>query len=67
MAIVTLPKPAGKFRVSTASAGNYIVLNDRTGKNAVIIPCQSRHQAEELCNRLNAGDHDGQVLVPGSK
>lgn len=61
----TIPKNPGAFRVSIAKAGNYIVLNDRTGKNQVIIPCRDREQAEELCRRLNAGEHDGEVFVPG--
>ncbi len=62
---ITLPENPGRFRVSTAKARNWIVLNDRTGKNQVIIPCLDREQAEELCRRLNAGEHDGQVYVPG--
>lgn len=45
-------------------AGNYIVINDRTGKNQVIIPCETRGDAEELCDRLNRGDHNGQVHTP---
>jgi hypothetical protein len=61
----TLPKNPGRFRVSTAKAGNYIVLNDRTGKNQVIIPCRNREQAEEMCRRLNAGEHNGEIDVPG--
>lgn len=65
MPIITIPENAGRFRVRIAKAGNYIVLNDRTGKNQVVIPCRDREQAEELCRRLNAGEHDGQVHVPG--
>ncbi len=45
-------------------AGNYIVLNDKTGNNQVIIPCTDRRHAENLCRRLNSGDHDGSVFVP---
>jgi hypothetical protein len=48
----TIPQSAGRFRVSIAKAGNYIVLNDRSGKNQVIIPCRERAQADELCRRL---------------
>lgn len=66
MAKKMLPKNPGTFRVSTAKAGNYIVLNDRTGKNQVIIPCRDRQQAEDLCRRLNAGEHDGEVFVSGN-
>ncbi len=65
MTLITIPENAGRFRVSTAKAGNYIVLNDRTGKNQIIIPCRNREQAEELCRRLNAGEHNGQVHAPG--
>lgn len=65
MAKKTIPENAGQFRVSTAKAGNYIVLNDRTGRNQVIIPCRDREQAEELCRRLNSGEHNGEINVPG--
>jgi hypothetical protein len=64
MSIRTIPDNAGTFRVSTARAGNFIVLNDRTGKNQVIMPCRTREQAEEICERLNSGDHNGQINVP---
>lgn len=60
---ITLPKHPGKFRVKTAMAGNLIVINDKTGKNQVIIPCRSQTQADELCERLNNGDHRGEVWV----
>ena len=58
---VTIPKNPGTFRVATARAGNYIVLNNKTGKNQVIIPCRSKTQADELRDRLNTGKHDGQI------
>ena len=66
MATKTIPANAGQFRVETARAGNLIVINDRTGKNRVIIPVRSQAQADELCVRLNAGDHNGQVSVPNN-
>jgi len=61
MAIYTIPKHAGKFRIEYGGRGNYRVINDKTGKNQVIIPVWDRMKAEKLCRRLNAGDHDGQV------
>ncbi len=65
MAKVTIPKNAGQFQVGQSPlAGNYLITNDRTGKNEVTIPCISRAQAEELCRRLNAGEHNGEVNVP---
>ena len=63
MAKITIPKNAGIFRIVIARAGNYLVRNDRSGKNHVFIPCQSRGEAEELRDRLNAGDHNGEITV----
>jgi len=59
----TIPENAGRFRVETAMAGNYMVINDKTGKNQVIIPCRDRVQADEVCERLNKGDHRGEIWV----
>ncbi|GEM_PF-963710 len=64
---VRIPDNSGPFHVSIARAGNYIVVNDRTGRNKVVIACIDRQHAEELCERLNAGDHNGEVHVPGMK
>lgn len=58
---IILPKHPGVFRVAIARAGNYIVLNDKTGKSQIIIPCQNKIEAEELCARLNMGDHKGEI------
>lgn len=61
MARYLIPQNAGHFRIEIARAGNSIVINDKTGKNQIIIPCRDRKQAEELCDRLNRGDHDGEI------
>jgi hypothetical protein len=66
MAIITIPKNAGRFRVQTTPAGNLIVINDRTGKSQIIIPVRSHAQAHELCAKLNAGNHNGQVSAPNN-
>ena len=58
-----LPKIPGTFTVKTARAGNFIVINDKTGKNQVIIPCRDKVQAEELRDKLNKADHNGQIWV----
>jgi hypothetical protein len=31
--------------------------NKRTGKNQVIVVCRDRAHADEVCARLNRGDH----------
>jgi hypothetical protein len=65
MAKITIPKNAGHFRVGQSpTAGNYLVMNDRTGKNNIIFACISRAQADEFCRRLNGGEHDGEINVP---
>ncbi len=58
---VTLPKNTGTFRVATARAGNFIVINNKTGKNKVIVPCRDMAEANQLCDRLNSGKHPGQI------
>jgi hypothetical protein len=58
-----IPQNPGRFRVQTAMAGNFIVINDKTGKNQVIIPCRNQSHAKELCEKLNSGDHNGQIWV----
>ena len=42
-------------------------MNDKTGKNEVCIPVAGKSEAEDLCQRLNAGTHDGTVSVPAPK
>ena len=59
----TLPKKPGRFRVLTSKGGTPLVINDKTGKNQIAIPCKTYEQAEQLCRRLNEGKHDGEVWV----
>lgn len=42
-------------------AGKPLIMNDRTGKTKVRIACKTSEQAEEICRRLNEGDHDGVI------
>jgi hypothetical protein len=62
MARIQIPENPGTFRIITSYAGTPLVLNDKTGKKRIRIACKSQKQAEELCTRLNRGDHDGQVF-----
>jgi hypothetical protein len=64
----TIPTHPGKFSFGLHhTRRHYLVMNDKTGKNQVIIPVANRDAAEELCRRLNAGEHSGAVSVPGLK
>ena len=62
MARIIIPKNAGReFYIVTSSAGTPLLLNGKTGKNKVSIPCRDQKQAEELCEKLKQGDHNGEV------
>jgi hypothetical protein len=61
MATYQIPENAGPYRIRPSRAGRYIVDNGRTGKNRVLIPCADHRRAEELCRRLNEGDHNGTI------
>jgi hypothetical protein len=61
MARIQIPDNPGQFRVIDSYAGTPLVINNKTGKKRITIPCKTAKQAEELCRRLNAGEHDGQV------
>ena len=54
-----IPDKAGPYGVVRTLAGTPLVMNERTGKAKVRIPCKTREQAEEICRRLNEDEHDG--------
>ena len=56
MARIRIPKHAGPFSVSLSMAFTYIVTNEKSGGNRIIISCKSREQAEKLCRKLNKLD-----------
>ena len=63
MATYDIPKNAGKFTVVVARGGHYAVWNRKNGRDEVAIPVKTRKQAEEICARLNRGDHQGKISV----
>jgi hypothetical protein len=64
----TIPAHPGRFSFGQHYSGkHYLVTNDKSGKNEVIIPVRTKSEAEELCRRLNAGEHDGVVSSPDIK
>jgi hypothetical protein len=63
MARIQIPENSGEFSIFIASAGNYAVRNDRTGKNQLIIACRDKEQAEEILRRLKEKDHDGELWI----
>ena len=61
MAQHIIPENAGPYHIIRSRAGTPLVMNDRTGKSKVRVPCKTWQQAEEICRRLNANDHAGVI------
>jgi hypothetical protein len=54
-----IPDKGGPYRIVESMAGTPLVVNDRTGKTKVRIPCKNLEQAVETCRQLNADEHNG--------
>lgn len=63
MALYKIPSNSGKFTVVAAQGGHYCVWNRKTGRHEVAIPVRRRKQAQEICDKLNRGQHDGTIEV----
>ena len=63
MALYKIPKNSGKFTVVTARGGHFCVWNRKTGIHEVLIPIRDRKLAQEVCQKLNNGEHNGQIEV----
>jgi hypothetical protein len=60
-----VPPTARRFEIVKGKAGEYLVVSETSGRGGVAIPVRDEKQAEELCGRLNRGEHDGTVEVSG--
>ena len=63
MALYKIPKNSGKFTVVTAQGGHYCVWNRKYGKHEIAIGIRDRKKAQEICDKLNRGDHNGTIEV----
>jgi hypothetical protein len=63
MAKFILPKNPGTC-VVLAGGPWYIVSNNQGGKQSIYIPCKTREEAERLRDRINSGDHNGEINIP---
>jgi hypothetical protein len=61
MAEHRIPDKAGPYHIIRSYAGTPLVLNERTGKTKVGIPCKTWEQAEEICRRLHENEHSGVI------
>jgi hypothetical protein len=64
MPLYTIPPTFKRFEIVRGKAGDFMVVSETTGKAGVAIPCKDERQAQDVCDRLNRGDHDGTIDVP---
>ena len=63
MPVYEIPPAAKRFEVVRSKAGEYMVVSETTGGAGVAIPARDEAHANELCGRLNRGEHDGKIEV----
>ena len=64
MPVYQIPHAAKRFEIARGKDGSYVVVSETTGVGGVAIPVADERQAQDVCDRLNRGDHDGTVEVP---
>ena len=63
MPVYQIPPTAKRFEIARGKDGSYVVVSETTGVGGVAIPVADQRQADEICGRLNRGEHDGTVEV----
>jgi hypothetical protein len=53
----------GECRIVTVKSGGLAVWNGKRGANGLLIPCRSRQHAEEILQRLEHREHDGELWI----
>lgn len=64
MPIYEIPDHADEFEIVRSKDGSFAVVSETGGIRGVVIPCRDEAQAEDVCDRLNRGEHDGTIDVP---
>ena len=64
MAKFIVPSNPGTCMIGRGFTGLYTVTNGKRGKDAIFIPCKSRVEAERIRDKINSGDHSGEINVP---
>jgi len=59
----SIPPNTGKVRVAMGLGGTYKVWNGKQGKNEFAITCRTRKQAEEIAQKINRREHNGEIVV----
>jgi hypothetical protein len=60
---VKVPPNTGKVRVAVTLGNKFTVWNGKQGKHEFAIPCRNRKQAEEIARKINAKEHNGEIVV----
>ena len=63
MPVYEIPPSAKRFEIVKGKAGDLMVVSETTGRAGVIIPVRDAEQAQDVCDRLNRGEHDGRIEV----
>ena len=63
MATYDIPQNTGKVRVAMGVGGKFTVWNGKQGQHEFAIPCRNRKQAEEIARKINAREHNGEIVV----
>jgi hypothetical protein len=63
MAKHTIPPNTGKVRVAMGLGGKYTVWNGKQGPDEFVIPCRNRKQAQEVAEKINRKQHQGEIVV----
>ena len=63
MPVYEIPPAAKRFEVVRSKAGEYMVVSATTGGAGVAIPARDESHANEICGKLNCGEHDGTIEV----
>lgn len=64
MPLYQIPPDARQFEIVKSKDGDYLIVSQTTGQAGVAIPVHDEQQAQEICDRLNRGDHEGTIDVP---
>jgi hypothetical protein len=59
----TIPPNLGKVRVMMGLGGTYVVWNGKDGRNKFEIVCRKRKIAEEVAQKINTKQHNGEIEV----
>jgi hypothetical protein len=61
MTRIRIPKNAGQFTIAHSAAGAFMVKNDKSGGNRIIIPCKTYEEAMKLREKLNLKDRPEEI------